>query len=98
MSFRDEFKHMLSLGRELSEVHPFFKEIAMLGHKDAEDYALLEVMKGFFPDNEAIIEGFQEITQLVGYATFLKECKEITRLTLALGDTRKRESAKDWNK
>ena len=88
MSLDDfEFKQTMYLGHQVSGLHEFFKEISKLGFKDAEDYALLECMKGFFPGFKETIEGFQAIIELTGMATFLKHTKELTRLAMIIGQT-----------
>ncbi len=82
----DTFKKTIFLGDKVSNKHPFFKEIAKLGFAEAEDYALLEVLKALYPENEQFLNAMQGMVEITGMATFLKYTAEITRLSLILGD------------
>lgn len=93
---KDNLSMRLSLGREVAERVKDFKELAQLGYGEAEMLAALNFMK-YLNENvdKPLEEQLAEGIKLIGRAHFLPNTKEITRLCLILGDTRKR---KKWKK
>jgi len=85
----------LALGREVAEHVKDFKTLAQMGYDEAETYAILDFF-GWL--NKNMDKDIMEVTKMFilkyGRAKFLSNTKEITRLCLILGDTRKRGS---WN-
>ena len=97
MSYKKDFDIIarLALGREVAEHVQDFKILAQMGYEEAETYAILDFFEWI---NNNIDKDIMEVTKMFmlkyGRARFLSNTKEITRLCLILGDTRKRGS---WN-
>jgi len=81
------------LGGKVSQKHPLFKRIAKLGYEDAETYALLEFFEWWDKNQDAnLMTVIKKIIEMQGMAHFLKNTKELTRLSMILGDFRKTKS------
>lgn len=98
MSYKKDFDVMarLALGREVAEHVEDFKTLAQMGYDEAEMYALLEYWQWLNNKGESkdLEEQLKQAILMVGRAKFLCNTKEITRLCLILGDTRKLKSWK----
>jgi len=97
-SRRDDiaFAERLYLGGRISHTHPLFKTISKLGYEEAETYALLEFFEWWDKNQDVdLMVVIKKIIELLGMARFLPHTKELTRLSMILGDTRKR---KKWKK
>lgn len=108
MSYDDEileFKRMLFLGARISKKEPLFKKLASMGYDEAYKYSILEFMKYFLEFMEKrkgkewtlkdMIDLYQKYCELVGMANLMPTLKELTRISMILGDTREIES---WKK
>lgn len=96
-SRRDDiaFAERLYLGGRISHTHPLFKKISKLGYEEAETYALLEFFEWWDKHQDAdLMTVTKKIIELYGMARFLPHTKELTRLSMILGDTRKRKKWK----
>lgn len=99
MNSEKDFRHWISLGREVTENHPIFKELAVLGNTYARERAAIEFYVWLKHNKKAtVIEKLKKLTELLGKAEFLEHVKETTRLCLALGDTTKKEDVSGWTK
>jgi len=98
MSSRREdiaFAERLYLGGRISHKHQLFKTISKLGYEEAETYAILEFFEWVDKNQEAdLMVVTKKIIELLGMARFLPHTKELTRLSMILGDTRKRKKWK----
>jgi hypothetical protein len=87
-----EFKRIIALGGRVSEKHEFFKEIAKLGYDEARETALVKFWIWFMKHPKASVEKmYLKYLELMGMANFLPNSKEITRLSMIMGDTTKIE-------
>lgn len=87
-----EFKRLIFLGGRISDKHKFFKEISKLGYDDARQYALLKFWIWFDKNEKASVEKtYEKYLELHGMAEFLPTTKELTRLSMILGETVKEE-------
>jgi len=96
-SRRDDiaFAERLYLGGRISHTHPLFKKISKLGYEEAETYALLEFFDWYDKNPKAdLMTVTKQLIELLGMARFLPHTKELTRLSMILGDTRKRKKWK----
>lgn len=96
-SRRDDiaFAERLYLGGRISHTLPLFKKISKLGYEEAETYALLEFFDWWDKNQEAdIMTVTKNIVEFLGMARFLPHTKELTRLSMILGDTRKKKKWK----
>lgn len=92
-----DFKQTIFLGERVSKMHPYFRDISKLGFEEAEQYSILRFIRWLNKNGDASLEDVLErALEYIGMAKFLRNTKEITRLSLILGDTRKKVSAKDW--
>lgn len=101
MSYKKDFDIMarLALGREVAEHVEDFKTLAQMGYEEAETYAILDFFEWLDANiDKDIMEITKEFMLKYGRAKFLSNTKEITRLCLILGDTRKRKSWKKASK
>jgi hypothetical protein len=87
-----DFQQQVFLGGEVSEKDSFYKDYAMLSPDDAFVLWFLqhedELNQG--TPKEAIIE----ITKAIAQFEYLKQVSELSQLSMKLGDTRKRLSAR----
>ena len=101
MSYRGsdiDFVQRLYLGGRVSQEHDLFKKIAKLGYEDAETYALLEFFEWYDKHDEAdLMTVTKTLIEFLGMARFLPYTKELTRLSMILGDTRQKRKWKDKN-
>jgi len=90
-----EFAQRLYLGGRISHTHKVFKDLAKLGYEEAEMYAML-IFWDWLNNNgdKSLEEQMKKAVELLGMAHFLPHTKELTRLSMILGDTRKRTSWK----
>lgn len=102
MSYDDEileFKRMLFLGARIAKKQPLFQKLASMGYEKAHLYAVCEFYKYFqeWKGNEVrdMIELYQKYCELVGMAELMPTLKELTRISMILGDTREFEK---WKK
>lgn len=88
-----EFKRWVLIGGQVSAKHPIFQKLAMLGYEEAEIYSFFEWLK-YIGNNPEISfeEGLLKLIELTGQAHFLPTLKELTRISMILGDTSKRVS------
>ena len=87
-----EFRRIVALGGRVSQKHRFFKVIAKLGYVEAEKRALLEFWKWLQKHPKATVEQMLEkYLEYVGMARYLPNSKEVTRLSMILGDSFKIE-------
>ena len=96
-SRRDDiaFAERLYLGGRISHKHELFKVISKLGYEEAETYAILEFFTWYEKHEDAdVMTVTKKIIELLGMARFLPHTKELTRLSMILGDTRKRKKWK----
>lgn len=85
-----DFRRMLFLGGRISNKEELFKTLAKLGYEEAEQYALLEFFKWFqAQDLEKVdaVDIAQKYYELVGMARLMPTLKELTRISMILGDT-----------
>jgi len=100
MSYDDEileFKRMLFLGARIAKKQPLFQKLASMGYEEAYKYALLEFVKWLKENREHtdMITVFQKLLEMKGMASLMPTLKELTRISMILGDTREIES---WKK
>jgi len=98
MSYKKDFDIMarIALGREVAEHIKDFKDLAQLGYTEAEMYAILDYWQWLNKNGDKPIEEQMKMAiQMIGRAKFLCNTKEMTRLCLILGDTRKHRT---WKK
>lgn len=89
------FAERLYLGGRISQKHELFKKISKLGYEEAETYAILEFFEWSGKHQDAdLMTITKKIIELLGMARFLPHTKELTRLSMILGDTRKRKKWK----
>lgn len=83
-----EFKHTIFLGGKISskEEHKAFKILAKLGFKDAETMAFF-LWLNELDEEISFADAMIKLTELMGMAHFLPHTKELTRLSMILGDT-----------
>lgn len=86
-----EYQQRVFLGSLISKKHTFFKIIAKLGYEDAEYYSALEfwIWLDTHYKTTTLEEQLQKGIELLGMAHFLRNTKELTRLSMILGDTSK---------
>lgn len=90
-----EFAQRLYLGGRISDKHQLFKELSKLGYEEAEMYAMLEYWEWLNKNGDKSLEDqMKKAVELLGMARFLPHTKELTRLSMILGDTRKRKTWK----
>jgi len=91
-----ELKRQIFLGGKVSKKIPFFKKIAALGYDEAEQIAALEFYRWLLKHRDAdILVKLDKAITLRGQANFLRNSKELTRLSMILSDTTKREEYKE---
>ena len=91
-----ELKRQIFLGGRVSKKIPFFKKIAALGYEDAEHIAALDFYRWLLKHRDAdILDKLEKAITLRGQAHFLVNTKELTRLSMILSDTTKREEYKE---
>ena len=91
-----DFKRILFLGGRISAKHKFFMEIAKLGYNQAREYALVEFYEWFEKHPKATLtEMYKQYLRFYGMAEFLPQTKELTRLSMILGDT---TDVRKWKK
>lgn len=85
-----DFRRMLFLGGRISNSEPLFKTLAKLGYDEAKQYALLEFYKWFIKQDLDVIDAVeiaQKYYELAGMASLMPTLKELTRISMILGDT-----------
>lgn len=85
-----DFRKMLFIGGRISHDQTLFKTLAKLGYEEAEQYALLEFFKWFqAQDLEKVdaVDIAQKYYELFGMARLMPTLKELTRISMILGDT-----------
>lgn len=92
MPYRDmdilEFRKMLFLGGRISEKVKAFQMLAQLGYESAHKYAILQFFKWLKANPKAnVITAFEKLIEFKGRAELLPTLKELTRITMILGDT-----------
>lgn len=94
-----DFKRMLFLGGRISNKEKLFQTLAKLGYEEADMYALLEFYKWFEkqPDFD-VIKVAQKYFELFGMARLMPTLKELTRISMILGDTTDLRSYKNLKK
>jgi len=106
MSYDDEileFKRMLFLGARISKKEPLFQKLASMGYEASHQYAECEFAKYFFKFSKEhknwsfddILTIYQKYCETVGMAELMPTLKELTRISMILGDTREIEK---WKK
>jgi len=97
MSYRDkglEFRHYVALHREVSEKIDDFKHLACLGNDYADKMAALDFFEWMKNNGTSTaLEKLRQAITFLGYADLLKYVKEVGRMCLVLGDTRKKLDA-----
>lgn len=90
MSDAFEFKQKVFLGGRVSSKHRIFQRLAMVGYEEAEILSFFEWLKylGKHP-NASFEKGIVKLIELMGQAHFMPTLKELTRVSMILGDTRK---------
>jgi len=87
---RFESKERIYLGGRISAQHKNFLVLAKLGYEEAEIIACLDFFKWIDEHPKATLEEtLRQAVILLGEAHFLPQTKELTRLSMILGDTRK---------
>jgi len=85
-------KRQIFLGGKVSKKIPFFEEVAPLGYDYAEQLAALRFWQWIKQNRKATVEEkLEKAIKLLGKADFLRNTKELTRLSMILGDTTRRE-------
>jgi len=84
-----DFRKMLFLGGRISNKEKLFKIFAKLGYEEAESYAILEFFKWFLAQDDKVdaVEIAQKYYEIVGMARVMPTLKELTRISMILGDT-----------
>ena len=96
-SRRDDlgFAERLYLGGRISHKHELFKALSKLGYEEAETYSILEFFEWCNKNPKAdLMMVTKTMIEYLGMARFLPHTKELTRLSMILGDTRKRKKWK----
>ena len=85
-----EFKRYVLLGGQVSREHSIFKKLATIGYEDAETYSFFMWLKflGENPDT-SFEDGLLKLLEYMGNAHLLPSLKELTRISMILGDTSK---------
>jgi len=89
-------KRQIFLGGKVSKKIPFFEEISPLGYDYAEQLAALRFWQWIKQNRKdgkkvSVEEKLEKAIKLLGKADFLRNTKELTRLSMILSDTTKRE-------
>lgn len=85
-----EFKRMLLLGAQVSKKIPEFARLASLGYKTAATYSFFMWLEWLDKKPDATFEqAIMKLIELQGMAEFLVHSKELTRLSMIIGDQRK---------
>jgi len=85
-------KRQIFLGGKVSKKIPFFKKIAPLGYDEAEQIAFLDFYRWLQKNKDAdVLDKLEKAITLKGMANLLRNSKELTRLSMILSDTTKRE-------
>jgi dissimilatory sulfite reductase (desulfoviridin) alpha/beta subunit len=80
------------LGGKVSQKHILFKMLAKLGYDEAEQYAALLYFEWLDKNQDKpLLEQVKKLIELMGMAHFLPHTKELTRLSMILGDFHKRK-------
>lgn len=99
MSYDDEileFKRMLFLGARIAKKKPLFQKLASMGYEKARWYAEIEFYKWITNNPDADVEDtLQKFCELIGMAELMPTLKELTRISMILGDTKEIEK---WKK
>lgn len=85
---KDKFDEQDYLGGRISTEHPLFKELAMLGYEEAEQLAGVKFLEWFLSDegrDSDPIATLAKLIEFVGMATFLRNTRELTKLSMILG-------------
>lgn len=87
-----EFQQYLLLGSRVAKGHSEFQMLARLGYDECEQYACLKFIEWFFKEgkNASIFKIMEKAIEFLGMAHFMPLTKELTKLSMILGDTRKR--------
>jgi len=81
------------LGGKISNVHPIFKEIAKMSPDYADLYFIIKKMTEWEneqDENKLILS----MLEIFGEIDLVRNCSELTRLSMILGDTRARHNIK----
>jgi len=85
-----EFKQFMYLGGQVTKKHGEFGILATLDFQEAEQYQLLQFWNYLVDHPEATLEKVLEQAIIkIGRGKMLRRTKELTRLSMILGDTRK---------
>ena len=85
-----DFRRMLFIGGRISNEQELFKIFAKLGYEEAEQYALLEFFKWFIAQDLEKVDAVdiaQKYYEFFGMARVMPTLKELTRISMILGDT-----------
>lgn len=90
-----DFREWVGLGGRVSEKHELFKDLAMLGYDECEMFAMLDFIEWFANNPDATIEQcMKEGIKRIGMARLMPHTKELTKLSMMLGDTKRSKSMK----
>jgi hypothetical protein len=85
-----EFKQFMYLGGQVTKKHPEFGMLASLDFQEAEQYQLLQFWNYLMDHPNATLEEVLEQAIIkIGRGKMLRRTKELTRLSMILGDIRK---------
>lgn len=96
-----EFKKMLFLGGRISNKVKDFEMLAQLGYESAHKYSILKFYRWLETNPKAdMITMFEKLLEFKGRAELMPTLKELTRISMILGDTSdlrtfKKETKKD---
>lgn len=86
-----EFKRYLYLGGRVSAKHRFFRDLSKLGYDEARKLAILKFLRWYrkYKNRKKIdkIKVFEKLLELKGMAELMPTLKELTRISMILGDT-----------
>lgn len=85
-------KRQIFLGGKVSKKLTFFEEISPLGYDEAAQLAALKFWQWLKKNRtKSVEEKIEQVLKLTGMASFMRNTKELTRLSMILSDTTKRE-------
>ncbi len=85
-----EIEQTIFLGGQISDKHAIFKTIALMSPEYAEMFIVLENIEKLSLDDP--MKMAKDLIMLLGQVDMIKYTTELTRLSMILGDTRKRYS------
>ncbi|MCJ7633904.1 hypothetical protein MUP77_16150 [Candidatus Bathyarchaeota archaeon] len=88
-----EMEQKIYLGGQISQKYKIFQDIARMTPQYAKPYFIIKNMDRWekMTEDEVILE----IIEFLGEVEFVNQCTELSKLSMVMGDTRKRINIKE---